>query len=104
MEACRRDNSNAPSSVVTSVPSAANSWEASNSAFPPKMMSTPRPAMLVATVTPPRRPAWATISASRKCCLAFNTLCGMPRFSSSRDSSSDLATDAVPMSMGWPVS
>ncbi len=59
--------------------------------------------MLVATVTPPRRPAWATTSASRKCCFAFNTLCGMPRFSSRRDRSSDLATDAVPTSMGWPV-
>ena len=60
--------------------------------------------MLVATVTAPSRPAWATTSASRKCCLAFSTLCGMPRFSSSRDSSSDLATDAVPTSTGWPGS
>ena len=60
--------------------------------------------MLVATVTAPRRPAWATISASRKCCLALSTLCGTPRFSSRRASSSDLATEAVPISMGWPIS
>ena len=28
----------------------------------------------------------------------------MPRLSSRRDSSSDLATEAVPISMGWPRS
>ena len=87
-----------------STPSAASSCCASSSALPPRMMSTPRPAMFVATVTAPRRPAWATISASRKCCLAFRTLCVMPRLSNRRESSSDLATDAVPMSIGWPVS
>ena len=38
----------------------------------------PRPAMLVAMVTAPLRPAWATISASRSCCLALRTLCLTP--------------------------
>ncbi len=41
------------------------SWRVMNSALPPSRMSVPRPAMLVAMVTMPRRPAWATISASR---------------------------------------
>ena len=44
------------------------------------MMSVPRPAMLVATVTAPLRPASATIAASRSCCFALSTSCGMPRF------------------------
>ena len=39
--------------------------QAMNSGLPPRMMSVPRPAMLVAIVTAPLRPAWATISASR---------------------------------------
>ena len=59
--------------------------------------------MLVATVTAPTRPAWATISASRKCCLALRTSWGMPRFSSSRERCSDLDTEAVPTSTGWPA-
>ncbi len=42
---------------------------------PPSKMSTPRPAILVAIVTVPGLPASATISASRWCCFAFNTLC-----------------------------
>ncbi len=41
------------------------SAQAKASGFPPRMMSVPRPAMFVAIVTAPRRPAWATISASR---------------------------------------
>ena len=63
------------------------------SALPPRTMSTPRPAMLVATVTACRRPAWATISASRKCCLALSTSWGTPALDSSRLSSSDFSTD-----------
>src|SRR5258708_6105102 len=43
-------------------------------------MSVPRPAMLVATVTAPLRPAWATTRDSRSCCLAFSTWCGTPPF------------------------
>ena len=41
-------------------------------------MSVPRPAMLVATVTAPLRPACATMRDSRSCCLALSTWCGMP--------------------------
>mgnify|MGYP006197567901 CR=1 FL=1 len=33
--------------------------------------------ILVAIVTAPAKPASATICASRACCLAFNTLCGI---------------------------
>ena len=47
-----------------------------NSGLPPRMMSVPRPAMLVAIVTPALRPAWATISASRSWYLALRTWCG----------------------------
>ena len=48
------------------------------------LMSVPRPAMFVAIVTLPLRPACATISASRSWNLALRTLCLMPRrFSSS---------------------
>ena len=64
-------------------PRACSSATAMNSALPPSMMSVPRPAMLVATVTAPLRPAWATISASRACSLAFSTLGRTPRFLSS---------------------
>ena len=56
---------------------------AANSGLPPSMMSVPRPAMLVATVTAPLRPALAMIAASRACCLALRTSCGMPLRSSS---------------------
>ena len=45
-------------------PAFCRSFLARNSALPPSMMSVPRPAMLVATVTAPNLPAWATISAS----------------------------------------
>ena len=47
--------------------------------LPPSTMSVPRPAMLVAMVTAPGRPASATMCASRSCCLAFSTSCGMLR-------------------------
>ena len=48
---------------------------AMNSELPPSRMSVPRPAMLVAMVTMPLRPACATISASRSTFsgLAFST-------------------------------
>ncbi len=66
------------------------------------MMSVPRPAMLVATVTAPLRPAWATMCASLACSLALSTVCGMPRRLSSPDSRSDFSTEVVPTSIGWP--
>ncbi len=43
------------------------------SGLPPSTMSVPRPAMLVAMVTAPLRPAWAMISASLAWCLALST-------------------------------
>ena len=67
------------------------------------MMSTPLPAMLVATVTEPSLPAWAMISASLKCCLAFSTSCLMPWRASMVDSFSDFSTEMVPTSTGWPA-
>ena len=73
------------SSVPGSTPWPRSLVAASTSALPPRTMSTPRPAMFVATVTAPGRPAWATISASRKCCLALRTSWGTPRLSSRRD-------------------
>ena len=68
------------------------------------MMSVPRPAIFVATVTEPFRPAWATIAASRSWFLAFNTSCGMPRFFSKPLKYSDLSTEVVPTKTGWPFS
>ena len=66
------------------------------------MMSVPRPAMLVATVTAPLWPAMATTLASSACTLAFSTVCGTPFFFSRPDSSSDFSTETVPTSIGWP--
>ena len=75
-----------------------------NSALPPSMMSVPRPAMFVATVTAPLRPAWATIAASRACCLALRTSCRTPRSRSCSDRYSLFSTLVVPTSTGWPAS
>ena len=51
-------------------------------------------------VTAPGCPARATISASRWCCLAFSTSCGMPVRLSMRESVSDTSTFTVPTSTG----
>ena len=67
-------------------------------------MSVPRPAMLVEIVTAPKRPAWATISASRWCCLAFRTLCLRPCFLSFFESISEVSIEIVPTRTGWPLS
>ncbi len=56
--------------------------------------------MLVAMVTEPGRPAWATISASWSWKRAFSTLCGIPAFLSSSASASDFSIDTVPTSIG----
>ena len=74
------------------------------SGLPPRMMSVPRPAMLVAMVTAPERPAWATISASRSWYLAFSTTCLMPRRFSSPEMCSDFSMLTVPTSTGRPAS
>ena len=59
---------NSSNSVVSgSRPCASASCLPSNSGLPPRMMSTPRPAMFVATVTGPAWPACAMISASFSC-------------------------------------
>ena len=58
---------------------------ARNSALPPSMMSVPRPAMLVATVTAPMRPACATIAASRAWFFALRTSCWTPFLASRRE-------------------
>ena len=62
----------------------------------------PRPAMLVAIVTAPLRPACATISASRSCCLALSTLCLMPLRLSMPAIFSDFSMEIVPTSTGCP--
>ncbi len=67
-------------------------------------MSVPRPAMLVAIVTAPLRPAWATIAASRSWYLAFSTTCGTPRPLSLLESISLFSIEIVPTSAGWPCS
>ena len=70
------------------------------SELPPSRMSVPRPAMLVAIVTIPNRPACATISASFSWNLAFSTTWRTPfRFRISL-SSSDFSIDVVPTSTG----
>jgi hypothetical protein len=66
------------------------------------MMSVPRPAMFVATVTAFLRPASATMAASRACCLALSTSCLTPRLRSNVESSSLFSTETVPTSTGWP--
>ncbi len=73
-----------------------------NSGLPPSMMSVPRPAMFVATVTAPSRPDWATIMASCSWYLAFSTWCWMPRRLSSTDRISDFSTLIVPTRTGCP--
>jgi len=70
------------------------------STLPPSTMSVPRPAMLVAMVTIFGCPACTTISASRACCLAFNTWCGSLTFSSMPESSSEFSIEVVPTSTG----
>ena len=62
----------------------------------------PRPAMLVAMVTAPKRPACATISASRSWYFAFSTTCLMPCFLSRTDRCSDFSIEMVPTSTGRP--
>ena len=42
------------------------------------------------------------MKASRSCCLAFSTLCGMLFLRSSEATTSDFSTLTVPTSTGWP--
>ena len=59
-------------------------------------MSVPRPAMLVAMVTAPLRPACATIEASRSWYLALSTTWGTPLRLSSLESISLFSIEMVP--------
>ena len=68
--------------------------------LPPKIISVPRPAMLVAIVTALGLPACAIISASRSCCLALRTLCWMPSCVSNSESTSLASMVAVPTKIG----
>ena len=74
------------------------------SLFPPRIISVPLPAILVAIVTAPFLPACATISDSLSTFsgLAFNKLCGI--FSSSRSvlNNSLFSILVVPTSIGLP--
>ena len=70
------------------------------SGLPPSRMSVPRPAMLVAMVTMPRRPACATISASRSWNLALRTTWRTPLRARIAESRSDFSIEMVPTSTG----
>ncbi len=59
---------------------------------PPSLMSVPRPAMLVAIVTAPLRPAWAMIPDSFSWNLALRTSCLIPRRLSISPRISDFST------------
>src|SRR3990167_5997205 len=72
--------------------------------LPPSTMSVPRPAMFVAMVIMPARPAWATMSASRACCLALSTWCGRLALFRSWSMISEFSIEVVPTSTGWPRS
>ena len=63
-------------------------------------MSVPLPAILVAIVTIPARPALLIISASLLCCLAFNTSCGIFSFFSNFDKYSEFSIEIVPTRHG----
>ena len=88
----------------TFVPRLWSSSVAMTSGLPPSRMSVPRPAMLVAMVTAPDRPAWATTSASFSCSLALRTLCLIPRRFSRSPSISLISTLIVPTRTGRPAS
>ena len=90
--------------VVSSSDSSASSASTAFSTLPPSTMSVPRPAMLVAMVIIFGRPAWATMSASRACCLAFSTWCGSFSLVSSSAMISEFSIEVVPTSTGWPRS
>ena len=83
---CRRRSLRAPPHTAWPVCFSGNNRASSASGLPPSRMSVPRPAMLVATVTAPLRPACAMMRDSRSCCLAFSTWCGIPAAFSSRRS------------------
>ena len=58
--------------------------------------------MLVAIVTAPKRPAWATISASRSWYFAFKTTCLIPARFRRVERCSDFSIEIVPTRTGRP--
>jgi hypothetical protein len=60
--------------------------------------------MLVATVTRLEPPGLGDDLGLAEVLLGVQHLVGMPRRSRAAESCSDLATEAVPTSTGWPVS
>ena len=66
-------------------------------------ISTPRPAIFVATVTAPFAPAVCMICASFSWFLAFSTLCAIFSFTKSLCKISLFSMLAVPTSTGWPL-
>ena len=64
-------------------------------------MSVPRPAMLVAMVTVPGRPACAMMRDSASWCLAFSTWWAILSSFSMPDRYSETSIEAVPTSTGW---
>ena len=78
------------------------SSEARPAGSPPSLMSVPRPAMFVAIVTAPLRPAWATTPASFSWNLAFSVSCPIPRRLRSVESTSLFSTETVPTRTGPP--
>ena len=69
---------------------------------PPKTMSTPLPAMLVATVTAPGAPAWEIISASFSWFFALRTWCLILLFFKNFVMTWFWSMDLVPIRIGWP--
>ena len=91
-------------SASGSRPFSRNSSFAIISAFPPRTMSVPRPAMLVLTVIAPLRPACATTKASRSWCFALRTACGIFFFLRSIAIALLFSTLVVPTRTGCPFS
>ena len=77
-----------------------HSSELCSSFLPPKTMSVPLPAILVAIVTIPGFPALAIICASLSWCLAFKIWWGMFLLFRYLDTSSDDSTETVPTKTG----
>ena len=72
------------------------------SGLPPSTISVPRPAILVAMVITPGRPACAITCASRSCCLAFNTWCSSLSAFNKCEINSEFSIEVVPTKTGWP--
>ena len=86
------------------MPRAWSLLEARPVGLPPSRMSVPRPAMFVAIVTEPLRPAWATIGASFSWYFALRTSWRTPRRLSIVESTSLFSTLTVPTRTGRPAS